>query len=363
MAHRCLPQFQVSWQLVLALPLTLSSRLAFAESRTPVDAQHFHLTWQAASECPQGEAVADRIRSLLTREPSLLAPALDAKARLSELPSGEFRLDLELIENNERRQRTVQAKTCEEVAEAGALIIALAIDPQLGRESLEHPVRDDSTGSSPRPRAAGATEIASQQPEPRPIRARPQDAHEPPEPSTTAKLPGLQRSGQFGVGLAALLDSGSLPDLALGAEANLRSRWQPLELQLGGAWLPPHREPSTANPTTGGYVQLLTFDARGCWLRAIQRSIGVGGCLVVELGRRHAEAFGAVRNGTGNTPWIAPGAGFLFSYRLRRELSWRARLDGLVPLDRAEFIVENVGSLPAPRWLLRFSLGIDADFW
>jgi hypothetical protein len=165
------------------------------------------------------------------------------------------------------------------------------------------------------------------------------------------------------LGIAGVLDSGSLPDLSLGAEASLHGRWQALRLELGASWLPPRRELSTGNGAAGGFVQLLSFDARGCWLSTIYRRIGAGVCSVFELGRRHGQAFGAVRNGSGNASWIAPGLGLLVSFRVRRELSWRARFETLIPLDRSEFIVENVGTLPAPRWLIRLSLGVDTDFW
>lgn len=345
--------------LLLSLAVAVTSRVALAQPLNPIDAGQFRLSWVAPSGCPQAEVAATRIHLLLGGgKVSASSQVLDVKAVLSELPSGEFRLDLELVENNQTRQRSVEAKTCAEVAEAGSLIVALALDPQLEKDSP----REDSPRDSARPPVIG--EIALQHPPPQPIGARPiVDARASPKQTTAHNRSHSQRYGRFGAGFAAVLERGSLPDWGLGAEVSLHGRWQAFRLELGGSWLPPRRELATGTATAGGFVQLLSVDTRGCWLLASHQRLDAAACLAFELGRRRAEGFGAVRNGSGNANWLAPGLGFLLSYRLRRALAWRTRFEGLIPLQRSEFIVENVGTLPAPRWAIRLSFGVDADFW
>src|SRR5260221_4610626 len=89
------------------------------------------LPWSAPPGCPGGSAVRQRTESLLGGGPvePRLSRSLSARGKVTS-SSGRFELRLSTLDNGLAGERSIQGASCEELASAGALIIALAIDPQ-----------------------------------------------------------------------------------------------------------------------------------------------------------------------------------------------------------------------------------------
>jgi hypothetical protein len=90
------------------------------------------LEWHSPPNCPRAAAVLDRVKSLLAASPSPNSvEALRARGRVIQSESGSWQLSLETLQGERRFHRSVSANSCDEVTEAGALIVALTVDPDL----------------------------------------------------------------------------------------------------------------------------------------------------------------------------------------------------------------------------------------
>ncbi|WAS90135.1 hypothetical protein [Nannocystis punicea] len=107
---------------LLALAALVFARLSFAAP--PVD-----LTWQAPRECPTAVVVTDMVAGLLRQPAGDLGPGRAvARATVTRGAAG-WELRLELHGRGGDYRRTVRAETCQLLARATALLIAIHLDP------------------------------------------------------------------------------------------------------------------------------------------------------------------------------------------------------------------------------------------
>lgn len=109
---------------MLALPALVFARLSFAAP--PVD-----LDWQAPRECPPAVAVVDMVGALL-RQPTGDAVPARAVARAVVTRTGarwQLRLALRGQGRSADYRRTIHAESCQDLARATALLIAIHLDP------------------------------------------------------------------------------------------------------------------------------------------------------------------------------------------------------------------------------------------
>jgi hypothetical protein len=307
--------------------------------------------------------VLDRVRALLGSEiATVLHHPLDVAARVVELETGRYQLDLEMREGSDAGARRIEAATCPELAQAAALVLALTIDPELLERTHAGAITE-----SPATAAPGASASATPLPAPPPPRSRrSRGVIEPGGMETReSERPEARRSPRifrFGPGLRLVGDAGSGPGIGAGGELGVHADWRALRLEFDGVWLPARRASSAVDSSVGGSIRLLALGARVCGL-AVRETMAGGLCAAMEFGRLHAEAFGADANRSGEVSWISPGLGLFGRLKLAPEFGLLARLEGLVPLDRSEFIVENVGEVHRPSPLVgRLAVGVDIDF-
>jgi hypothetical protein len=334
--------------------------LLLSQSQTVIETGPLRVAWSAPAACPRAEDVHGRVRALLTAEiAAVLRHTLEVSGVIEPLDSGRFALDLEIREGSSVGTRRLEAETCEDVAQAGALVIALTINPELYESQARVDPSSPATSAPPVSPAslANATEPRSEPPLPAAERSVTPEGNG--SNHSVRARPGFR----FGIGVGGVVDAGSVPGIDMGPELLLHARWRALSAELFGAWLPPRRALAPGYSNVGGAVELLTLGLRACVATGRTKWLG-GGCAAFELGRLQGQAFGAVDNGSGDITWVAPGAGLVGEYRWAQWLSLRARIEAFVPLDQSEFIVENVGPVHAPSVAVgRLGLGVIADFW
>ena len=122
--------------------------------------------------------------------------------------------------------------------------------------------------------------------------------------------------------------------------------------------------------------QSQTLDQSTAGARFSMKSLGAGACYTVlrtavELapcagGSAHwvsAEGFGATANYDASARWATIDGGLLARAPLTSWLALRGRADGLVPLGRPSFEVENEGVVHKPPPLgIRAALGVELNF-
>lgn len=139
-----------SWPTRLRWVLTCLSLSA------PTQAENLGLDlhWQAPPPCPSDAAVREQIAELHAgREGEVPAlRALRAEARVTEI-DGSFHLDLLLIDGSLLGRRTFVGASCEEVAGAAAVAIALLLRSRASEENAE----GGAALADPAPETSGAS--------------------------------------------------------------------------------------------------------------------------------------------------------------------------------------------------------------
>jgi hypothetical protein len=344
---------------LLALPA--ASTFTLPDGATSADVGELRVAWSSPDGCPTAQDAVERVRGLLGQDiASVLHHTLEARALVTRLDSGKFKLELETRQGSEGGVRNVEADTCQELTEVGSLVIALTIDPELLERNATTAAPAASAAPSVAPPPAPVEKVKSPPPPPTAAkaRARPADERAPGAPRARGRGDELG----VGLGLAAVADAGSLPGTGLGMELGIHSQWSGWRLEFAGIFLPQRSELAAGSSVVGGRIDLLALSVKGCVFRQ-PGAFGGGACGVFEFGRRSAEGFGAAINGSASATWVAPGLGVYGGYEFSRGFSFRGRVEALAPLERSEFIVENVGSVDSPSAIvLRLGLGLDADF-
>lgn len=101
------------------LALALMSGVTTARAQSSLE-----LAWDAPDECPSGESVLTRVRSLAGE--SLRGSRLKATGRV-EHRDGRYRLTLTVHQGSEVRERTMESSSCDDLAGAAAVALGLLL--------------------------------------------------------------------------------------------------------------------------------------------------------------------------------------------------------------------------------------------
>jgi hypothetical protein len=226
----------------------------------PLERGSFRMVWRGPAECPRDLEVLARIERLLGTAVSELAPQdLAARGRVTLLAPEHYELVLETFQGEQRFLRTMQAASCAELTDAGALVLALAIDPTLTERqaaaSTSTPgatpsAAPDATAPTPPTALAAGPPASTPSPAPLPVSPR--------EPSV-----GPRRPARFLLGARSVVDFGSIAEVAVGPGIGIAFQWRALEVSLDGVWLPTRRTLTTAGK--GGDISLAAAGVRGCY--------------------------------------------------------------------------------------------------
>jgi len=277
----------------------------------------YRLSWEAPDRCPTVEQVRGRIDELLAYAPADAGEPIVAEVRVIGGESG-FVASLRMQTGASEGRRELGDVDCRELGEAVALIVALAVDPELmSREPEQQPVELEPPIEDPEP--------PIEDPEP-PIED-PSDPEEPIEqpdpPAASARLRGFGLGLRGGAGFGVLGLASGRVTLAAAAFGRL---WR---AELGGSlWIP--------QAIDIGRFSIVAAELRGCWvpeLRAVEFPI----CAGVEAGAM--TGVGRVSGGRRATaPWLAATPGLGVSWvGLQDRLAIGLRVDATLPIVRPAF--------------------------
>ncbi|MCY1064683.1 hypothetical protein OV090_07915 [Nannocystis sp. RBIL2] len=260
------------------------------------------LRWDAPPACPSREVLeravaADLGRSLTPAD----AAAVTARATARRRPDRRWELGL-ILEPRDAPPvaRTVVAERCELLVEAAALMIAVAIDPELlagppltaapatrepGDIPLAVPVVRDLTAPAALARLPAA---------PAPTSA-PAPTHEPAPASAPALLATLA--------VATGLDVGALPRPAPGFMVRLGLLARRVRAEVGAVHWPQQsvRVPGTG---TGGDLRLTAAQLAACPRLALRR-VEFPVCAGLEIGAMHGRGVGVTTPTVDRVVWLA----------------------------------------------------------
>jgi len=347
------------WALAVSFGAWLAAAGALAQ---PVERGKFRLAWHAPPGCPTAHEALARIEALLgARVTEILAEPMAARATVSLAGDGRYELMLETFQGEQRFTRSMQAASCAELTDAGALVLALAIDPTLSERraaeanvSVVPPPPVEPTERGPDTEAAPTAPVATTalaKPPPPAALAPPAAAR------TPARTPDQLRFGVLGT---ATLDVGTIATVAVGPSLGVGVQWRSVEASLGALWLPPRR--SYAEPGKGGDITLVTGQLRGCY-RPFQGDWQLLGCGTFELGVISGKGAGTATRFDPSATWIAPGAMISGRRRLGSSFVLSFGAGAQIPLQPIDFTLENVGVVHSvPVLVPRVELGAGGFF-
>lgn len=352
--------------LTLALSLGLRAAAAGEPSSEPAGLE---LRWDAPPQCPDRAQLLAAIDATLGEVAAGERRSLRARGRVRVEPGAGFVVRLEL-DDGHASTRELRGTSCEELTDAAALVIAMAIDPRL-LETLQGPPEvpePEVPGAEPgapeapkgpapsEPGPNGSGERGPDEREPaevaprEPSEARPADAgaerapRDPEAPSTRsterrspASLHFLGRA-QAGVG------GGPLPGAAgvLGLAAGLGGRgWR---AELSASYWTPRTRTSAANPDVGVRAQLWTLGVHGCgeprW-----RTLSFPLCVGVLAGAVHARGVGELEPRSVASRWVAVALEPGLVWWARPRLGVALRAEGHAALARPALRSEPSGTV------------------
>jgi hypothetical protein len=330
------------------LPLAVAQQSATGQ---PTASVPLTLQWSGASSCGNADEVEARVTRLLGPQPS----GKDRLAVVGEVlpePSGELRLRLRLGSTTEERERVVVAARCEELLDAAALVIALAIEPHLAVPTLTVPSEESlSPQQCPAPPeparvivmtpAAPCAAALAVSPPPLPV---------PPQ----RKSPPLSHQG---LGLQVASPLGSLPGLPLSAGFGwryLEGAWRfGLSGQLG-------RSQARRGESAGATFEQRLGRVEGCWLPGEDWTFGP--CAALEAGQLEGSGFGVDNPAKRDSLWLSAAGGLMVGLRSGTSLL-AFGLSAEVALTNPSFVL-NGHTLFSP-WAVgvRPAVTIDTLLW
>lgn len=272
---------------------------------TPARAQEAaEIAYEAPPECPDAAEIRRRLAEHLRSAPASVAlPRIEARVRIT----GAFEAEIVLIDAGIEARRTITDRSCELVADAAALVIAIALVPDLALGALAEP-------------RAGPT-------------ARPQERSDEP-----AGALWIAAHGSIGV----------LPGIVLGGELGGAVRIGSLRLEVAARGVPLVGARFAIHPSLGGDLAI----ALGL-VRAIA-AIAIDPVLEIRLGGG-LEAGALLGRGVGISvprdtaaPWVAIEAAAGLAWVPEPLIAVVLEFEALAPIVRPVLTVSGLGILYRP---------------
>jgi len=302
--------------------------MAFGTARSaPAQTKPMVVIWQAPPECPTATRVEAEVESNLARAGAAPAPVV-AMVSVSGPTDGRWQASLLFQVGFTRAERKFEAESCEAIASAAALVIALWAE---GRPDV------------PAPAAAAPT----------------------PQKPPVAPVVEPGRPPQYVLMLNGLLDWGTMPDPpgggmeAAGGPIWMFPNWR--LRALGGLSFLPNRR----TPLMGGIEQanfeLFDFSARACATLVSDR-FEIGPCAGAELAMMQGSGSGTPLQNDTQLWFSLLGAG-MASWSISPTVAAFGRAEVVVPTTRKAF---GFGSgdpvYKVPAVAVRAALGLELRF-
>jgi hypothetical protein len=275
------------------------------------------LVWQAPEGCPDATFVRDRIEQIPRNQPAELINVA-AHAKIHRTAEGLFQLALTVRTGDVDESRTIAAKSCSALAEAVAVVVALAIDESKHfPRSHEGPLIDE----------APAGEQPSTGREERP-------PHVSPPTRETPTMPARPPAPRMAFGVGGSLTSGLLPEVSAGIVGSLTVRLGRFRVGVLGTLS--FRQSPRFKGNAGASFHMVELGAFGGYMLPLG-PVALGPCLNVEATYVTLRGFGIREPQTSSRVWPTIVLGARAEARLLPWLGIFGRADLLFPLGAPTF--------------------------
>jgi len=304
---------KVAWPTFAIGAVMSTTGLVSAQSeRLPLE-----LAWQAPEGCPDRSFVRRRIEQLL-HDPVTTPNSVVASATIERSPDLRFHLELSVRTDGVEENRRIDADSCSALAEASAVVIALAIDPS---EDAEPP----HAGRPPEQRV----------PEPPP----PPSAPSPPptprvEPLPPRAPPAARTTPRVAIGVGGSVESGVLPEPSMGFVGSASLRLDRIRAGVLATMSLVQRP--RFDRTAGASFEMISAGAFGSYMLPLG-ALAVGPSANVEITHVRVRGFGIRGPRTSSVLWPTPVLGARLEVSPARWISIVGRADLLIPIGAPAF--------------------------
>jgi hypothetical protein len=269
-----------------------TARLGQAQAGSPLT-----LVWAAPEICPQEAAFRANVERFLRQSLSERREQVIAIAgTVRETSPGDFQLLLQVGTARGNQRRELSHRDCRELAEAGALVTALAIDPNLVLES------DTKAIGSAEPASAATAPVGVP-----PAPARPALQALPKQASRTAPAVRPRSSSSISRLHPSLLALGfagnaALPDVGTGFGARAAAGPDRFRLVVRGIYWLERFLPVSEEPGPGVDLSAWAIGLRACGLPT-SSSVSLWACVGVDTGQLKANGRALDRRRTARERW------------------------------------------------------------
>lgn len=293
----------------------LACALAASASLSPLEARAnelVELRWSSPPDCPQVDAVRERIRTIVNRS-ERVAPKLRAEGEIARV-GGKYRLTLRVHDGEARRERIIESDSCAALAGAAAVALGLLLRTGPSDADSAPPGGSGDADGSPISAASNRKATASGATVD-PTRASREKSGGKREASPESEA-GRELRFVLRAPLGAL-DAGLLPDAALGVGAGVGLRYGPwhagASVRFSSAQTLIATNPSNVDVAVD--VERIAMDvwACGAWSSG---PFELGPCLTLGVDRFSARGTGPrVEENPQHFVALAPGAGVQAHFR------------------------------------------------
>ena len=280
------------------------------------------LVWSAPAECPAQRAVEEMLSERVGHDYRAVGD-FHFQAEVSRIGAERWQLKLRFTQpsaRSGREERVVEGASCSSVADAGVVVMALALEHEAG--AVEQPAPSPAATPAESAPKAGALD--------------PPVAGHTGEPTQPVGEP--QHSVEGAMSVMALVDSGALPEVAFGAELGGQLRISRLLLRALAFGFP--RVQHEIEAGRGGEFQLFAGALGGCYL-VRELPLAAVTCAGFEAGALLGEGYGTAIPKSEASLWLGPTLDVGASARLARGVALTLRLGLVLALNRESFVLEE----------------------
>jgi hypothetical protein len=320
--------------ILVAVSLAAAT-VSLSEAQPNATARPVAVEWTAPEECPGVDYVESQIDALLAGAAASPAPALRAQATVRRERDGGWRVDLTTAIGADVGHRALTAESCRAVADATALILALAVDPErvASNRSTVAPASASAPPSAevpPAPSASASRTLPRARPS---VVVRRPRVVPPPSPPPT-----------FALEVGGALEMGTLPSVTpemLLTVAVVPALARDFRFEATGAISAFSSVESP--PTMSGKFELRVAGVGACFL-PIAGAVELGLCAGAEVDSLAGSGLAETRPRNATATWVAlrPHATLAYPF----VPGWALRLDGGagIALARPEFDSTGIDS-------------------
>jgi hypothetical protein len=275
--------------------------------------------------CPTEQELTDKTEQLLGHALAQTDQPAAFSAEVAKQADERWRVDLSMTRGDEETHRRIEGESCQAVADAAAVAIALALKPP-----------EQGSAAEPAPTSDKAPAEPSEELPPPTVKTQPSRRAVRPRADT-----GSARPVTTHLRLAGLADILTFPGVAIGGSLALamvfgpRWRLEVFGLLVPGQTFDVEAPAKITFSYSGGGV-------RGCY-EPIQASVTLATCIGFEAASVTATGSGtAIAGKSRSVAWLGPNAGLLLLWPASGPVSLAALAEGAAPLARRKFSIRGM---------------------